>query len=621
MFRSERTIIFALAVLLGLAAFSASHADDGEGSVVLLSPSSFVAGTRTTVAFEFTVGESGIPVGGGIALGLHHAAHWEPPQTSAPARPAYATVTCGTPDNFELAWHNWAPKGAFSDPTPSGDSDNIHHQVLMARVMQTPLKPGEKVAFTLGANDRGIRLPEEVDKDHSFHFSSDVDGDGVYLGIAQHVYRDIVPAAAHHLTAVVPSMLAVGKPFEIQVRAEDEFINLATDFNETVTIRDENGGVVVESLKLRDGIATAQIQVAAQGPQRFRIAGAGLEGRSNPCRAFDTVPESRIYWGDIHGHTRISDGLGAGADEYFAFGRDVARLDVCALTDHGHFDWPQTKAAVRSFYEPGHFVTILAQEAGAGADHMNLYFKNDDTPHIDGWATKYDQFYGMVYTQYNQDSPTVAVGPHHFTYHRGDDRYPFGLWDDRTARFVEVYSSHGTSEYLGNPRPCPGAIDDDKFMQAGLAKGLRFGVIGSSDNHDSHPGRTTWGHYPGGLLAFRAPELTREAIWDALWNYHVYATSLDRIYVDFDIDGQPVGSDFTVTGPVRIRYDVIGKTDNLEVFLLRDNEEHRKQTTSNGVVEATFEDDPPKGGHFYYLRVVQDNGERAWSTPIWITRQ
>jgi len=34
-----------------------------------------------------------------------------------------------------------------------------------------------------------------------------------------------------------------------------------------------------------------------------------------------------------------------------------------------------------------------------------------------------------------------------------------------------------------------------------------------------------------------------------------------------------------------------------------------------------FRFDPPAGTSFYYLRVVQDNDEQAWSTPIWVTHR
>ncbi len=603
------------AFLTGFAAFGG----DGEGKARVLEPERIVAGSRLRVAIEFTAGPSGIPVGGGIMMGLHHAAMWETVQTTAPAEPGYATVEREGEGGFDVTWHEWAPKGTFKDETPSGRSDHIHHQVLKAVVTGPALEPGESVRFVFGAGEGRIRAPVSVDPDHPFHLSSDVDGDGVYLGIAEHIYIPIVDAGPHHLIGVVPSTIPVNTFFELQLRAEDEFYNLAKAYEGSVTVLDEDGTTVAENVGLRNGLTRISVRVDTEGPRRFRLSDGTREGRCNPCRAFDELPEHRIYWGDIHGHTSISDGLGINAQAYFEFARDVAKLDVCALTDHGHFDWPQTIGAVKGYYEPGKFVTILAQEAGAGPDHMNLYFREDDAPHIDGWATKYDQFYEMVFAQYNAGPKPMAItGPHHFTYPRGDDRYPFGLFDERSARFVEVYSSHGTSEFLGNPKACNGAKDPEKFLQYGLEQGLRFGVIASSDNHDSHPGRSIWGHYSGGLAAFLSPKLTRKCIFDAFWNRHVYAASFDRVYIEFTIDGQPAGSEVKVSGPCRVAYYVIGQTDALEVCLVRDNEEYRLDKTEDGVVDVAFEDSPGEGTSFYYLRVVQSNGERAWSTPIWV---
>jgi len=612
-----RVLVFAT-VLCGLLSLGAA-ADDGEGTARLVAPARIVAGAKMSVEVEVTVGSSGIAVGGGLTLGLHHAAGWGGVQVAEAAKPGYIAVTSDPPAEFEVEWHHWIPNEMLTDKAPSGRSDAIFHQVCAARVKGAPLEPGQRVTFTIGANAHGVRAPRSTDHNHEFHIMTDVDGDGVYKGIAESPTRDIVSGPAHHLAAVAPATVVVGEPLDLLIRAEDENFNVAADYCGAVTVRDEEGRVLVREESIKGGLGTVSILIKAPGPQRFRLSDGVIEGRSNPCRVFAFPPRQRIYWGDIHGHTSVSDGLGDDAREFFAFGRDVARLDVCALTDHGHFDWPANVAAVKEFHEPGRYVTILAQESGAKSDHMNFYFRTDGMPHIEGWPTAYDQLYDMLAAQYDTANATVITGPHHFTYDRGDDRYPFGLWDDRTARFVEVYSSHGTSEYLGNPRPCPGARDESKFMQAGLAAGLRFGVIGSSDNHDSHPGRTVWGHYPGGLVAFMAEELTREAIWDALWNRRVYATSFDRIYLEFTINGQPMGSDLVTSDPLRIDYYVIGRTDDLKVTLLRNNEPCAVEETAKGVVEASREDPPPTEPAFYYLRVEQDNGERAWSTPIWVT--
>ena len=299
---------------------------------------------------------------------------------------------------------------------------------------------------------------------------------------------------------------------------------------------------------------------------------------------------------------------------------------MAAVTDHAYHNWPAHQKATREFYQPGRFVSILAFEGGASADHMNIYYRRDDMEPYKGWATTVPGFYQLVRDTYDVSKKEVIVGPHHFTYARGDDRYPMALiaQNEDVNRFVEVYSTHGASEYLGNPRALNGAsaAQKDKFLQAGLAKGLKFGVIGSGDLHDGHPGHSfTIKSNTNGLVAFLAKDLTREAIWDAFWNYHVYATSFERIYMEFTINGQIMGSSLKSQAPIKIQYTIIGQDDDLSVVLLRDNKEIRRDKTKSGVVEVKLTDKPAAGDHFYYLRVEQQNGERAWSTPIWISRK
>jgi hypothetical protein len=56
---------------------------------------------------------------------------------------------------------------------------------------------------------------------------------------------------------------------------------------------------------------------------------------SNPIIVQDlSDTDSRIYWGDIHTHSELSDGTGS-AEHSFYYARYVACLDVYALTDHG----------------------------------------------------------------------------------------------------------------------------------------------------------------------------------------------------------------------------------------------------------------------------------------------
>jgi hypothetical protein len=324
----------------------------------------------------------------------------------------------------------------------------------------------------------------------------------------------------------------------------------------------------------------------------------------------------------MHTHSTYSDALGGDASYLYAYARDAADLDVCASADHAPREG--SRLATRKFNEPGRFVTIWGYEwaeSSPGRLDRNIYFRSEDDPLPKGWPKTIEDFWKSVEAAYGDNRDRrVIVGPHMFTY-KTVCRPWYETWDDRFERFVEIYSEHGMSEYPGNPRMLAGGqVQDGFFMQDGLRFGRKFGIIGSSDTHDSRPGRGSNSlAQRGGLVAFLAKDLTRESIWDAWWNRRVYAATNERIYIDFRIDGHVMGEEITTAGKPRISYTVYGCDDELEVFLVKDNATLRRSASKTGRVQESFADAGFEGDSFYYLRVVQKDGEWAWSSPIWVS--
>jgi hypothetical protein len=215
------------------------------------------------------------------------------------------------------------------------------------------------------------------------------------------------------------------------------------------------------------------------------------------------------------------------------------------------------------------------------------------------------------------------------------------------------------------------------YARDALRLGYRVGLVASADYHGPHPGHSLihadphlpslgewlsdgvgWSHvwrvwneqsYPGGLQAFYAPELTREAIFAALRSRRTYGTTQPhRILVDFSIDGVAVGeNDSTVTvesreSPREVRVAVAGTAPLQRVRVVRNN---RPWRTVDGTadpdapldaftVEETWTDtDPVRGMQWdsergtdadvYYVRVTQasrpdDYAGMAWAGPIWV---
>jgi hypothetical protein len=104
--------------------------------------------------------------------------------------------------------------------------------------------------------------------------------------------------------------------------------------------------------------------------------------------------------------------------------------------------------------------------------------------------------------------------------------------DGRIERSVEVHSTWGTFEWL---------------LHDAFEKGYRVGVVCHSDDHKGRPGATrpgasTFGAI-GGLTCYFMPELTRDALFEALRRRRHYGTTGTRLFLDLRASfAQPVTS-------------------------------------------------------------------------------
>lgn len=252
----------------------------------------------------------------------------------------------------------------------------------------------------------------------------------------------------------------------------------------------------------------------------------------------------KSYWGEIHTHTSFSDGQST-PDEAAAEARN--HLDfwacadhICASNDlpawHEKFmqNWDATRQAIAAHNDPGQFVTLLAYEYSSVGGDFNIYFPGDHT------EAYLPESVGD-FADYAAANDAILI-PHHSGYIpgiRGVD------WDDfrpDVMPVVEVFSMHGSSEVEPGPFPMNlywmGPRASAGTCREGLNRGLRFGMIGSSDGHGGYPG-----NYLMGLACVLAPELTREAIHEGLRARSCYGVTGDRIGLELYVNGEPMGSE------------------------------------------------------------------------------
>jgi hypothetical protein len=134
---------------------------------------------------------------------------------------------------------------------------------------------------------------------------------------------------------------------------------------------------------------------------------------------------------------------------------------------------------------------------------------------------------------------------------------------------VEIYSEHGNSEDDRGPfryfNHSMGGRVTANTARAALDSGLRFGFVASSDNHRGFPGA-----YGEGVMAVLCPELSRQAIFEAINARRTYALTGDRIEVDFSVDGVVMGSTIRAGGEVEASFSVSGRDEIDVVEIIQD---------------------------------------------------
>jgi hypothetical protein len=125
----------------------------------------------------------------------------------------------------------------------------------------------------------------------------------------------------------------------------------------------------------------------------------------------------------------------------------------------------------------------------------------------------------------------------------------------------------------------------------------------------------------GGLTAVRAARLTRADLFAAIAGRRTYASTGDRILLDFGVSGRPMGSivQRSRPGSRRLQLLVAGTAPLAQVEVLKNNEVLASFAPGTFTLRATVTD--KKAGHspveWYYVRIRQADGEMAWSSPIW----
>jgi hypothetical protein len=182
----------------------------------------------------------------------------------------------------------------------------------------------------------------------------------------------------------------------------------------------------------------------------------------------------------------------------------------------------------------------------------------------------------------------------------------------------EVEGTHRASS-----RETPGAFVSDL-----LRRGFQAGFIATGDSRVTTPGNPQGvtmrdQRWPAGLTAVLAKELTREAVFDALRARRCYATTGPRFLLEFTVDGNQMGSAIRVPPGHRaeaygslgantnwVRAEIVGPLGVLEAFV--------PDGGDTDVIELSATTDPITDPTYLYFRGVDEFGDLAWASPVFL---
>jgi hypothetical protein len=587
------------------------HPSDGGGRAWLVDgPNPATAGGGGTWTLVYEAGPHGVAVDGMVFLQVSPFWGWSTPQVEAEEALGYTTVTTDA-EGVTLGAQTLGP------------------QLLGIAVGGRPLEEGERVRIVYGTGPRGAHADTYAERGSRFWISVDGDGDGIRGLLPDSPTVDVGPGPPRQLVLTQPTVARPGETVRLNLAVLDAvgsaWLAVEGEIALSAPAVEARLPATVDLTPGDRGRVVVEMTVPAEGTVTVEARGPGsLHGASNPLVVSANLP--RVYWGDLHGHSGLSDGTGT-PEDYYRYARDIAALDVAALTDHDHWGmqplsetpelWEGIGAQAKTFHDPGRFVTLLGYEWTSwihGHRHV-LYFEDEGSvlssvdPAYESPLQLWEALRGeaaLTFAHHTAGGPIAtnwAIPP-----------------DPELEPVTEIVSVHGSSEANDSPRVIYDPIDGH-FARDVLDRGYRLGFVGSGDGHDGHPGLAHLASPTGGLVAILAEELTREAVLEALRARRVYATNGPRVLLHVTLDGAPMGAALDAEG---------GRTRSLEVRVVAPEALERVDLVRSGRVVRTFAGtgsgelrltEPIAGlqsGEYLYVRAVQVDGGAAWSSPFFL---
>jgi len=525
--------------------------------------------------------------------------------------------------------------------------------------LPSEVKAGETIYLFLGTpgkdQSKGSIAQTDTQRRRPFHLYIDPKGKGDYKD--PEVFSiDVKGNVLDNIRILAPSLVSKNRRFDIIVRFEDAHGNLTSNAPEGTLIElsyeylrenlnwklfvPETGFIVLPNLYFNEpGIYRIQLKSTASDEIFY----------SAPIKCISETDFS-IYWGTFHGESEKIDAA-EGIENFLRIMRDEKGFHFAASSPFESVQetpndiWKGISAQIAERNEENRFTTFLGlQWLGDENEGLRqLIYSKDNKPLM----RKKDAKYTNLKKIYKIHSPKEVHSIPCFTMAKGYETN-FEEFSPEFERVVEIYNAWGCSECTekeGNLRPIKSLSKNGVHETAvgsirkALNQNHRFGfVAGGLDDRGIYEGLFEGDQiqYSPGLTGIVAIEQTRETLLHAISKRSCYATTGPRIVLGFFIAGSQMGTEINTLNKPGLVFNrhitgyVCGTAPIKEVSLIRNGVEFHRFEPKETFWEFEYDDmedltkialsspDERPPFTYYYLRVVQEDGHIAWSSPIWV---
>ena len=299
----------------------------------------------------------------------------------------------------------------------------------------------------------------------------------------------------------------------------------------------------------------------------------------------------QLFFGDLHRHTDLSlcfvpsDGT---MDDAYRYAIDVARLDFLGITDHSRdlalgdalsqLWWRSRKQVTRHRLGPT-FLPFFAYERSRGDTDHNVISLRDDM------LRRHTYPLPQFWSELDNDTFTIA--------HQPFNRVLWKHRDDANRPLLEIFQ--GCRDR---------SVEED--AHEGLNGGHRFGFIASSDH------LSTSASYAG----VWAGEATNESIFRAMQARRTFGAT-DKIRLAVRAGEHWMGEQVAATEMPPLAITADGTAPIRQIDIIVDGRVHESLSPGVQNVELRHAIELA-GSHYLYVRLLQADGNQAWSSPMWV---